>query len=255
MWGWFKAAWKIAVGTIGEIWRPNGGVLDEIARRLGGEAQRAVASGKQRGVSVTFRFATRGSGSDGTPWTEIEADLPPYPLAIHVQRPSPGGLFRDDALEGQPGRLGFVASFSVAAAPEDVARALLDARVRRMLSVYSHVELDTVTGERRLLRLAIRGWIEDVAEAMHALDEVALLSVRLRDIYAAIETAVPAQLGGAPYRPQLDDEPLRDAYASRTAEVTRLEARRARRRSRETIAAMVITAILLGYLVASMIWR
>ena len=255
MWGWFTAAWKIAAGTVAEYRRPRHLELDQIAEHVGGAAERNQVSGRCHGVAVTFRFASRGSGSDAQRWTEIEADLPAsYPLAIHVRRREPSDgprIARGALIDVALGDPAFDDDFLVEAAPADVVRMVLDARVRRMLAAHEHVALDTVSQDaRRLLRLTIRGWIDDAADAIAALDRVARISARVRDSYALLDSAVPARMDGAPYRPLPSDQPARDAFEARAAEVAALEVvRRDRERGEVIFGGLILGLGLIGLLI------
>ena len=220
-------------------------VLGQIAAHLGGQAQGASAIGKIDGVAIVVRFGTRGSGSDTQPWTEIDVEVPrSYPLAIYLRRHAwldKGRIERGDMIDVQLGDPAFDGAFLVEAAPEDVARALLDASARSFLSAHGRPELETVAeGELRYLRFAVPGWLEDMATMATAIDQVARIGARVRTAYADVERASPAQVGGSPYRPELVEQPARDASAARAAEVAALEALRATRAGRQTVMVVLL---------------
>lgn len=204
--------------------------LPQIAAHLHGTHDVASAAGSLHGVAVRFHFDDRGLGSSVEHWTLIEAELPAsYPLAIHVR---PHGWTdralraRGEMVDVKLGDAAFDAAFLVEAAPEDVARQLLDAGARGLLLSHRRAELDTVSDEsKRVLRLALRGWLEDPGAALHAIEHVARIAAQVRAAYAETQPAQSAQLTGAPYRPQLDEPPPRDA----AGEVAALDAQRTRR--------------------------
>src|ERR1700733_8274422 len=208
--------------------------LGELAKYLQGTHDGSHAAGSGRGLPITYRYETRGSGSSSESWTEIDATIPAaYPLAIHVRRHA----WRDRAhIEAQAmvdvevGDPEFDRAFLIEAARADVVKILLDADARRLLSAHHNVELDTISiVDRRILRFAVRGWIEDVAIATAAIDGVARLGAHIRDAFAAADAATPAVDGGSPYRPMLDDAPSRDAAVARSEEGAKVEAVRSAR--------------------------
>lgn len=226
-------------------------LLTQIAGHLGGRASATVASGASHGVTVIFQLATRTADSNTEWWTEIDVVVPAaYPLAIHVRRQrwlDRRASARGAVIDLQLGDAAFDDAFVVEAAPEDVAHILLDAPVRSFLMAQQRVELDTlVVGERKVLRLAIHDWIDDVASATAAIDFVAAIGARVRDAYAAVDREVPVAMGGSPYRPQPDDRPARDASAARLAEVAALEATRVRRGRRQKVIGIAVMVVLVA---------
>jgi hypothetical protein len=245
-------AWAIAAASRRRERRNT--ALHQIAAHFAGDAQGAVASGRLHGIPVMFRFTTHGSGSNARPWTEIDVEVPAsYPLAIHLRRHAwldKGRIARGDMIDLQLGDPAFDEAFLVEAAPEDIARGLLDAGARSFLLAHGRIELDTVSeGDLRFLRFALQGWIEDVPAATLAIDHAVRFGARVREAYAAADSAVPVRVGGAPYRPALDAQPMRDASAARVAEVAALEALRAARARRHTVMVVAImVAILIVWL-------
>lgn len=247
-------AWAIAAAARRKQMRKS--ALSEIASYLGGHGSATRAFGVRHGVAVTFEFATRGSGSDRESWTEIDVVVPAaYPLAIHVRRHrwlDKRAITRGDMIDLQMGDVAFDEAFLVEAAPEDVARVLLDASARRFLSLYQRVELDTmVVKDRKVLRFAVHGWIEHVPTANVAIDFVAAIGARVRDAYADVDREAPVTMGGSPYRPEPERRSVRDASAARVAEVAALEANRARRAMHQkvvTVAIMIVILILIVWL-------
>jgi hypothetical protein len=250
-------AWAIAANQRRK--QKRGAVLAQIAGYLGGQDTGSAAFGARHGGAVTFQFATRGGGSNRESWTEIDVVVPSaYPLAIHVRRHrwlDKAGIGRGNMIDLQLDDPPFDAAFVVEAAPEDVVRVLLDARVRCFLLSHPHVELETMTvGECKVLRLAIREWIEDVPAATAAIELVAGIGARVRDAYATVEAAPPYRPGGSPYRPEVDARHSRDMAAARSAEVAVLEAMRARR-ARYHKALVISLAILIALIWLAMIQR
>ena len=135
-------------------------------------------------------------------WTEIEVDLPPYPVAIHIVRTPM------NAVPWVPNRsmfaiLGFDETCAVEVAPADI------------VAVFT---LNTVAADGPALRLAIPRWVE-AAEIEALIAHLTSLGARLRDSYAAIGLEAGTIMDGAPYRSHLDDEPARNAFAVREASV------------------------------------
>ena len=246
-------AWAIAAG--GRQAEQRKTALGQIADHLRGSHDGSSASGESHGVAVTFRYATRGSGSSSESWTEIDAEVPrAYPLSIHVRRHA----WRDRAriasgemIDIQLGDAAFDDAFLVEAAPADVVRLLLDQAARSFLAAQPRVELDTVeVGGRRVLRLSLHGWIEQVPAATAAIAAAAQIGARVREAYAAVDRSA-VQEQGSPYRPMLDDQPARDAAAARSHEVATVEAiRTARIESGKIVAGVVFATILFIMLAA-----
>jgi hypothetical protein len=148
-------------------------MLRQLASSLGGRHTAIAAFGNRDGIGVRFEYTTRGTGKSKEYWTTVDASvLAVYPLALHVRRHrwfERDGVARGGVVDVPLGDEPFDEAFRVEAAPEEIARALLDARVRSALLGYDRVELDTVTiGDGKVLRLAIRGWIEDGLAAARA---------------------------------------------------------------------------------------
>jgi hypothetical protein len=251
------AGWSLAIERRRKLRRRS--LLGRIAAHLGGPDGDTAAFGARFGAAVTFRLATRRAGSDAEAWTQIDVVVPDaYPLAIHVRRHrwlDRAGIARRDLTDLQLGDPAFDEAFAVEAAPEDVARVLLGANLRDLLRAHTRAELDTtLVDNRKVLRFARRGWIDDLAIATSAIDVVASVGARVREAYAAADSAVPLRVAGSPYRPHLDDRSARDTSAARDAEVTLLESRRAgraRRRAAVTIAIVAALALALVALLAS----
>ncbi|HET7502123.1 MAG TPA: hypothetical protein VFK02_13995 [Kofleriaceae bacterium] len=231
-------------------------MLRQLATTLGGRHTQTSAYGHRGGADVRFEHTTRGAGKTKEYWTTIDVTvLAVYPLALHVRRHrwfERDGVARGGVVDLPLGDRPFDEAFLVEAAPEDIARVLLDAEVRDALMSYERVELDTVTiGNSKVLRLAIRGWIVDASSAGFAIDLIAGIGGRVQHAFATVDGAVPVRVVGSPYRPELEARPLRDVAAARFAEVAMLEERRARRarRNRLIVAAAVVAAALLGWLI------
>jgi hypothetical protein len=232
--------------------RQRHAALSQIASVLGGQGTATAAFGVRHGTSVRVELVTRGAGKSKEEWTVIDAAVPDaYPLAIHVRRQrwlDVSRIAHGGVVDLPLGDARFDEAFLVEAAPEDIVRALLDASARDFLLRFQRVELDTVSvADFKVLRLAIRGWIEDAPSAIDAIDFLVRLGVRLRDVYLAIDGAAPARMVGSPYRPQPDHRPAREVPAARSVEVAALEAMRARRALRYKIIAVVVFVALLVF--------
>jgi hypothetical protein len=228
-------------------------VLARIASRLEQASQGGAAvTGRYQGIEVTYRFATRGSGSNSESWTEVEAAVPAsYPLAIHVRRHDwrdRTHIERGDMIDVKVGDAEFDRAFLVEAAPADVVRRLLDGETRALLGAHQPVELDTIVdGDRKLLRLGIRQWIEDEAGAAALIERIAAIAARVRDGFAEADAALPARDIGGPFRQEVDGQPAHDAARAREAEVERLGAVRAARTARQDRIMVVGGAIGLAF--------
>lgn len=191
-----------------------------------------AALGTRHGVAVTYRFESRGSGSNTESWTEVDAEIPAaYPLILHVyrqRRSDQAKIDRNELVDVQLGDPVFDPLFVIESAPTDVVRLLIDPATRGFLVSHSQIELDTVTrGQHRLLRLAIRGWREHRDEAEAAIETCTRMASRVREAFAATEP--PAQAQGSPYRPMVDAQRERDAADARAREIAHVEATRAQR--------------------------
>lgn len=157
-------------------------------------------------------------------------ELPPYPVTIHIVR-SPM-----NAVPWVPNRsmfaiLGFDETCTVEAAPADIVAAVIDEPLRRTLLAYPVFTLDTVAADGPALRLAIPRRVE-AAETEALVAHLTSLGARLRDSYAAAGLEAGTSMDGDPYRPHLDDEPARNAFAVREASVAHhIRDRKARLRS------------------------
>lgn len=225
------------------------GKLDRIARELQGQRLANQAQGTYGGIPVLYTLGSRGTSSNWEAWTEVDVAIPPaYPLAIHVRRHRPRDqslIARGDMIDVQVGDPKFDPLFLVEAAPADVVRILLDPETRGYLASHGEVELDTFTerdGSGKL-RLAIRGWYEELPDAMAAIAALVRLTSRVREAFAIAEQATQPVDGGSPYRPMLDDTPVREAADARKRELVDLAAARARRS--QSSAAVVFVIVLL----------
>jgi hypothetical protein len=228
--------------------------LGELAARLSGTSESNTATGTCRGVKVTYRFETRGSGSNSESWTEIDAEVSAkYPLAIHVRRHGRSDwsrIERGEMVDVIIGDAAFDAAFLLEVAPADVARLLLDQQARTFLSEHDPVELQTMTlADRKVLRFAIRTWCEDPTLAFALIDNVTRIVSRIRDAYSEADAVTQPREAGSPYRPQLDAAPIRDAAAAREREVADLEVLRATRPNGG--GGMIVTIIIIAF---SVIW-
>jgi hypothetical protein len=227
--------------------------LARIAAALSGSFGGNAARGTHRGLAVTFTFDTRGSGSTSESWTVIDAEIPRmYPLEMHVRRHKRSDhkwIASGDMIDVEVGDPVFDPMFLVEAAPADVARILLDPETRGYLASHGDLELDTCIGDSgaRLLRLAVRGWMEDLPEAMAAVASVTHVGARIREAYAFVDRAHQPVDQGSPYRPVLDDSAARDAADTRARELANLQGARSRR-AEATRAAGIL--LLVGILVA-----
>lgn len=233
--------------------------LSAIGKHLGGGNDERSAWGELAGATVRFAFVTRGSGKHSQSWTEIDADVPAkYPLALFVQKHGwndDAKIARGEMVDVVLGDAAFDRAFVVEAAPADVARVLLDERARRYLLALQDRYLFEITTEDKgsaqpRVRLAVRTWLDDVSEAMPAVETIAAIAGRVRDAYVAVEQAAEMEHGGSPYRPVLDDRRAREAAEARLAEVAKVDqVRTARAARQQTIAIAFVMAFVLLWLV------
>ena len=213
-------------------------MLDELAQWMHGRADRqGFATGSLDGTKVRYEFTTRGSGSSTEYWTYIDAEVPPYPLRMYVRRHGwrdQGKIDRGEMIDVQVGSEPFDNAFLVEAAPADVVARMFDHEAMQyLLGETAQLELTTEHGgPQPTLRLSLRKWITDVFEARAAVDCVVRIAKRVRDAYAEVEKQTAPRDVGSPYRPQLDDQPVRDAAEKRAAEIEHLDRVRTARISR-----------------------
>ncbi len=205
--------------------------LEILAAHLRGTSNGDHATGTLDGIATTVQFTTRGAGSSSESWTYVTCTLPPgYPLALHVRRHGRNDhaqIARGELVDVRCGDPRFDEAFLVEGAPAAIVRAMLDAPARAFLRATPEVELDTL--DDGTLRLAVRGWLEQLDHARPALEHVAGLAGALRRVSAGADREVPLAVTDDPYRPMADDDPLRAARAARAAEVEALRTQRAAR--------------------------
>jgi hypothetical protein len=229
-------------------------MLEQIGRMLGGGHDGSrTAWGSKLGLETTYRFATRGSSSNTEHWTEIEIELPPYPLSFNVRRHGwfdRGKIERGTMVDVIVGDPVFDEAFLVEAAPADAVKRLLDDVVRTQLATYRTVELTTETkDDQKVLRLAIRGWIEQEGDAQRAAELPVRIASRVRAVFAHLEKEAPTSIEGSPYRPMIDGAAARATAAKREAEVAAIELLRTERARRaKTLAVILFVAFGVGLL-------
>jgi hypothetical protein len=202
--------------------------LREISAFLGGRHDLSgfVAWGDALGAPVTFSLTTRAAGVGVERWTEIEVKLPArYPLILHVRRRQPFDgerIARGELVHVELGDRGFDHAFLVEAAPGEVIRHLLDSKVRAYLRAHQ-VVLATEMAEGAVLKVHVRGWLDELETARPAIELAVELAIGVREAYARVEEESPLGMGGSPFRPEPDAALTRRAAADREAEVRYLE--------------------------------
>ena len=156
------------------------------------------------------------------PWTELEIDLPPYPLSIHIDRTPMNGVGWMPNTS-QFAVLGFDETCTVDIAPPDIVAAMIDPAMRAALLAYPVFKLDTVASGASgaavpVLRLCIPRHAERNAADALGLHLLSSLD-RLRAAYAAVAANAGMSQDGAPFRTETSDAPARDALAAREASV------------------------------------
>ncbi len=223
-------------------------VLAELAKHVDGQAGSNDVRGTLDGVDVHLQFTTRGSGSSSTQWTYVDCPLPPgYPLTMHLQAHGwfdRGKIERGDMVDVEVGDPTFDEKFRVEAAPADVVRRILTPEVRGYLVVQGQVEVTTTDG---VLRLAVRGWLDQLASAREAIATAVAIARGVRPAHAAADAEVPRPIVGGAYRGFADESPVRAAQAARVDEVARVEAVR---RQRSVTQTMIWVLVVIGVGVA-----
>lgn len=217
--------------------------LAELAAELGGSASTNGLQCTYRGVATRFAFETRGSGSHSESWTYVECALPAgYPFTLHVDRHGffdAGKIERGTMVDVVVGDQAFDGAFRVEGAPAAVVQRVLTAPVRAYLLAQPRVDVAT---EHQRLRLAVRGWLERRDTAGAALDCATAIAGAVRGASLALDAEAPTAQEGPAYRAIASDAPLQEVRAARAAEVRRVEAVRASRRSGERVAGFLIVA-------------
>ena len=156
-------------------------------------------------------------------YTTIDCALPDGHLVVVALRPRRRGDASPRLLTGDDR---FDEAHHLEGAPADVVRRMFSDDVRRALLCTPGATLEIVRARgHNLLRLTLP-WVPSQDATLPALARlVVTLAGRVREASAAADQAQPALLCGAPYRPMLDDAPVRQARSARRAEVTALAAR------------------------------
>ncbi|MCB9559685.1 MAG: hypothetical protein H6708_04695 [Kofleriaceae bacterium] len=227
------------------------GSLEQLSAWLHGLVEGNAVTGTLDGVKVRLAYESRGSGTAEESWTYVEAPLPPaYPLTLHVEAHrmfDRGKIERGEMVDIVVGDPPFDDRFRVEGAPEAVIRRLLTPSVRGHLLSYDRVEVATVGGQ---LRLAVRGWLEDVEAARGAIVCAVTLSRAVRVATQAVDEAVPLTSTSDPYRAVADDGARRAARAARAAEVAHVDGLRRERAARTGAFLMVGVALVIVIAIA-----
>lgn len=194
--------------------------LQQLSKMLGGgyDLGGDVVWGSALGPHTVVTFANAGGPSLPERWTEIVVTLPQgYPLSLHVHPRPPE--------EAPSGALSFADTpfeqlFLVEGAPVDVVVRLLDDELRAALLRHGELELSAADGS---LKLALRGWLDEVSQARPALELAVRIADRVAEAYAAAERETMLDVRGAPYRAEQDAFQVERAAAARLAEVRDLE--------------------------------
>jgi hypothetical protein len=238
-------------------------VLNHIAGFLGGWYDETAAFGTRRDVPVRFEYAIRRGFTESEAWTEIDVAVPGNcPLAIHVRRRrwfDKAGVTLGEAVGPPSGDATFDQTFFVEAAPRDIGRVVIDARIREVFWRIPRAKLDTVElarGGSQVLRLAIPGWLGHAPTAIAAIELIVASGARVLNAYAVAGDMAPTPAGDSPYRSPyrlpIDSYLPREALAAPTEEVVALERRRARRGLRHKVK-VVATTGLVGGIVAGIV--
>lgn len=213
-------------------------------------------SGRLHGHDLTFRHTYRGSGKHRHPWTEIDVDVPPGPLSFALRAQTAGQvMLRNQGLvvDVETGDEVFDDAFIVEAAPADVARALLDDELRRLLLAARPFAVVPRDGR---LRLEVPAHVDDPRRATALVDLTARLAAGMRPAHAAADAALEAAAprDGSPYRTDpAGGDAVRAAKRARLDEVAALAAVRHKRQLLgRAVAVGVIVLFALVYVVLIM---
>lgn len=221
------------------------GALAQIAAGLAEgyvEPNESGVIGTARGVTITFRFITKGSGSGAESWTEVVALGPFAEIDLELR---PSGVLeswqvaRGDAVDVEVGDPAFDKAFVVEGAPAAAVKKLLDAPLRKDLLALA--PLVAKTNERGAV-VEKRGWIEDVSKARVLIDIAAAIATRAP---AAVAEMVSESVvtDSSAYRGTVSSDGGRAAIDAARDEVVQLRSmRRARAARRGKIIAAVVVA-------------
>lgn len=212
--------------------------LAEVAALLDGtyDKRGRVARGAHNGIPIAVHFALRGTGYERTSyerqWTEIDVGVPRgYGLSLYVRRhewDDTRRIARKEMVDIALGDPVFDRQFLVEAAPAQIARAVLTAPIRNLLTSHDTALLTSErVGDRDVVRLAVRTWLPG-GSILLATDLLAALSASLRDAYASVATAA-LHGAGAPYRPTLDEALAERQLATLADEVASVAGLRTKR--------------------------
>lgn len=225
-------------------------VLAELARAMGGQATSNSAAGTYARVATRLAFESRGTGSTSENWTYVDCALPPgYPFTLHLERHGwfdAGKIERGEMIDVVVGDPPFDERFRIEGAPAEVVRRVLTAPVRAYLMAQARVE---VVMKGALLRLAVRGWLDEVATARAAIDCATAIAGGVRDASLALDAELPLAHDGPAYRAIASDAPLQEARAARAAEVAKVDVVRAGRLARQRL---MVWGVLIAIFVAFM---
>lgn len=241
------AVFLIAIAAASASASKRKGVLQALADELGGTSTSNGVRGTLDGVAVSLEFETRGSGSSSESWTYLDAALPGgYPLSLNLDRHGwfdRGKIERGEMIDVIVGDAAFDDAFRVEGAPAEVVKRMLTPELRAYLMAHPRIEVRTLAGPT--LRIAVRTWLDQHADARRGLWTVARLAASLRPVSLALDAQIPTTTTGDAYRAMPSDQPLREARASRVDEVARVESVRQRRRGNEIAIVVGLFALVL----------
>jgi hypothetical protein len=202
----------------------------------GGSSAEGRAWGDRLGLAMEVRFISRNDGWSISQCTRIDVELPRgYPLALNIrryQRQDHGGIARGEVIDLKLDDPEFDRTFLVEAAPSDVAKRLIDADARSFLMCHRMFDLfDARIGDRHVIRLEAPGWVLDPVKVRVALEFLARLGLRVREVFAAEERdELDGATSGSPYRPEPDAAAERVEREKRDQELEAIRVIRMRRR-------------------------
>lgn len=211
-----------------------------------------------RGLSVGFRFTTRGSGSSAESWTEADVDVRvgPLTLSIRPQQARHAKLVKQGlALDLELGNPLLDAKYLIEGAPAAIVKRVLTPEVQRKLLALDVNEIDTTSSG---IQVARRGWREDPADVQAFVDLAVSIAENIAPATAEVNSAEAPQPASA-YRgsavsaedQQKWQEAKREVAARQAAEVAALEQVRARRaafvRSRQIAIGVAAAVIFLFF--------
>lgn len=205
--------------------------------RVDARGRRSV-SGELRGHALTFTVARE-------PTWSVQVETLPLPVAIDILGRDFAALGASDLRLGDPA---FDDSFLVDAAPEDLARAILDADLRQRILALAPERLSLTPGAVRLAKRYAWYFAEE-DDIREAIDLAVTLAERANAACRAADAhALAAAHRGAPYRAAPDPTAAKQAALQRRDHVAAVTRRHKWRWNKRKAAVAIGTLLYLLYI-------